>query len=45
MCTDVTHFYVDIECHINLIGPTTPFGTPNVVGPVGLTWHPISMWK
>jgi hypothetical protein len=26
---DVTHFHVDIDCHINLTGSTTSFGTQN----------------
>jgi hypothetical protein len=25
----MTHFYVDIDCHVNLIGPATAFGTEN----------------
>jgi hypothetical protein len=25
----VTHFHTDINCHVNLIDPTTPFGTQN----------------
>jgi hypothetical protein len=24
-----THFHVDIGCHVNPTGPTTPFGTQN----------------
>jgi hypothetical protein len=29
MCTVATHFHVVIGCHVNLIGPTTPFDTQN----------------
>jgi hypothetical protein len=25
----VTHFHMDISCHVNPIGPTTHFGTQN----------------
>jgi hypothetical protein len=25
----MTYFYMDIKYHVNLIGPTTPFGTQN----------------
>jgi hypothetical protein len=29
MCTGATHFYIDIRCHVNSTGPTTPFDTQN----------------
>jgi hypothetical protein len=29
MCTSVTHFHINIGCHVNLTGLTTPFSTQN----------------
>jgi hypothetical protein len=29
MCIDVTHFHVDIGCHVNPTGQTIPFGIQN----------------
>jgi hypothetical protein len=41
MCTGVTHIHVDIGCHVNLIGPTTLFGTQNEPCPKGCMSHDI----
>jgi hypothetical protein len=30
MCTDATHFHVDIRCHVNLIGPITKWRDSNI---------------
>jgi hypothetical protein len=27
----VIHFHVDICCHVNSIGPSTPFGTSHII--------------
>jgi hypothetical protein len=41
MCTDVTHFHVDIRCHVNSTGSTASFSTQNKSH--HFNWHDFSM--